>query len=349
MPLVYQQPARSLGVGESDRALVRALQRDLRSLGYLRSGIDGDFGAGTAQAVRSLTWDLLHNKGASTGNDGPAPVAIADYNRGRVAAVVAVIDERVAACIADLLADPRVPKLPSSADPAAANREALAAIRAMVGHKAPPPFIAAMIRQESSAMHFRVPGGNDHDDFVVVGLDRNVAGNQDIVTSRGYGVGQYTLFHHPPRPEEVEDFIVDPVRNVAHAFGELRLKFDKWIAGPIDRADDRSREHPLLKEPRLCRYAPADPRYMRDCRACAAAARKVDIERGTPAYEGASIRYDVTQYYRSATYGGVPDRSDFLCDWPYAARRYNGGGINSFHYQTRILLNLLSEPPASWS
>jgi hypothetical protein len=37
----------------------------------------------------------------------------------------------------------------------------------------------------------------------------------------------------------------------------------------------------------------------------------------------------------------VPDRADFQCDWPYAVRRYNGGGPNSFNYQAIILLNLL--------
>jgi hypothetical protein len=127
------------------------------------------------------------------------------------------------------------------------------------------------------------------------------------------------------------------------AFRELRSKFDRFVVGPDDHADDRRSEHPLLPL-RLCRYSANDARYLRDCRNCAAAARKVDIGPGTPAYAGASLGYQTDQYYPSATYIGVPDRADFACDWPYAVRRYNGSGNDSFHYQTRVLLNLLKQP-----
>ncbi len=39
--------------------LVRALQRNLRRLGYLRAGLDGRLGPETERAVRSLQHDLL--------------------------------------------------------------------------------------------------------------------------------------------------------------------------------------------------------------------------------------------------------------------------------------------------
>jgi hypothetical protein len=80
---------------------------------------------------------------------------------------------------------------------------------------------------------------------------------------------------------------------------------------------------------------------MRDCRACAAALPRIDIVRGVPVYDGASLSFQPTQYYQSASYGGVPVRAQFPCDWPYAVRRYNGSGVNSYHYQARVLLNLL--------
>jgi hypothetical protein len=38
----------------------------------------------------------------------------------------------------------------------------------------------------------------------------------------------------------------------------------------------------------------------------------------------------------------VPDRKQFGCDWPYAARRYNGSGVNSYHYQAQVLLRILN-------
>ena len=159
---------------------------------------------------------------------------------------------------------------------------------------APAPFIAAMVVQESGGRQFCVPTGDDEDNFVVVGLDRGDPGASDHITSRGYGIGQYTIFHHPPRAEEVADFIVDPARNVQHAFAELRAKFDRFVVGPDGRADDRTAEHPLLTL-RACKYAPSDARYMRDCRACAAAAGTVEIQRGTPAWPGASFGYQPDQ------------------------------------------------------
>lgn len=343
MTAAYCKPHFTLSSGNAaDTNAVRALQRDLRALGYLHGGIDGDYGGQTASAVRALQFDLLNNKG--TGKDGPAPVALVAFNddgagNRLVAAVTGVLDQGLAQCMVRLLDDPRVAKLPRADNPAAENKKALDEIAAIDSTIAPTPFIAAMVRQESGGCHYREPGKNDEDSFVTVGLDRD-KDLADRITSRGYGIGQYTIFHHPPRGDEVSDFIADPVRNVQRAFTELREKFDRYIAGPADRADDRTAEHPLLRL-RLCKYAPSEPRYMRDCKACAASLRKVDIVQGVPVHEGASLSYQPTQYYKSVGYMGVPARADFPCDWPYAVRRYNGSGVNSYHYQARILLNLL--------
>jgi peptidoglycan hydrolase-like protein with peptidoglycan-binding domain len=326
--------------------VIRALQRDLRALGYLRSGIDGAFGPGTEAALRALQFDLLHNAGASTGGDGAAPVAITAFNGTPAAPAVAevngVMDQALADCIARMLADPRVPQLPCCDNPATENGKALAAIAASTSSVAPVPFISAIVRQESGGMHFQVPGHASNDNFIVVGVDHN-AGNADQISSRGYGIGQYTLFHHPPRPEEIKDFMLDPVRNVQKAQIELRDKFDKFVVGPADKAADRLAEHPLLAL-RPCRYAVADPRYLRDCRNCANSVRKISIAPGTPLYAGCADSFQPTQYYGSATYIDVPERAGFLCDWPYAVRRYNGSGVNSFHYQTRVLQILAALP-----
>jgi len=347
MPLIYNTPGIGLAQGAAnDPTLVRALQRDLRALGYLKQGIDGNFGPGTVLAVRALQYDLLNNDGSSwSGDDGRAPVAMNSYNDDgtggrRVTSITGTVTQALAQCLEALLNDPNVPSLPDANDPAAENRAAMLAISGTASTVAPTPFIAAMVVLESSGQHFHVPRPGDSDSFVIVGFDRNDQKVPDHVTSR---IGQYTFFHHPPRAEEVTEFIADPVRNVQHAYGELREKFDKFVVGPTDKADDRMAEHALLPL-RLCKYAPSDQRYMRDCRACAMAARKVDIVSGTPCYPGASITYRPTPYHPSATYSGVPDRADFACDWPYAARRYNGGGVDSFHYQTRVMLQLLTAP-----
>ena len=73
MGLLYQASGLVLSRGgRATRAQVKELQRDLRRLGYLRTGIDGDYGKITENAVKALQFDLIKNAG--TGPDGVAPV-----------------------------------------------------------------------------------------------------------------------------------------------------------------------------------------------------------------------------------------------------------------------------------
>ncbi|HWJ74865.1 MAG TPA: peptidoglycan-binding domain-containing protein [Kaistia sp.] len=315
------------------------LQRDLRALGYLAGGLDGSFGEATARAIRALKIDLVLNDGNSRGGDGPAPVKVRNYARGRAVTPGDTVDAVLIAIIAEMIGDPAFPKIPSSEDPAGENTQAMATLAQLSGVGVPMPFLFAMMLQESGRRHFNVPKSGGLDAFLLMGLDRNDDERPDRITSRGYGIGQYTLFHHPARPEEIAALIRDPVHNISRAIAEFAEKFGRFVVGPDDRADDRTAENPLLRL-RLCRYVKGDARYMTDCRACARAARPVTIRAGVPLYPGSNQTYRATPYYPSADYGSVPDRSDFGCDWPYAARRYNGSGINSFHYQVRVLRNL---------
>jgi hypothetical protein len=304
------------------------LQRDLRRLGYLRAGIDGIFGRETESAVQALQYDLLHNEGA--GLDGCSLVRVSDYNRGRVAAVDGVAGESLAATMAEMLADERFAQVPESPDPKGENARVAVALAAMESVEVPVPFLIGVLKQESGLRHFSEPTSANEDNFVVVGMDRNAAGGPAI-TSRGYGVGQYTLFHHPPTPDEVRDVILDPCANVKKAIRELAAKFAGFLNGatPATRADDRLAEAgcgPL----RLCQYAPGDPRYMRACRECLAAAGTTEIALAP------------TQYHPASVYRGVPIRKNLGCDWPYAVRRYNGAGVNSYHYQAQVLLRVLN-------
>ncbi len=345
--LSYRQVGLTLRAGGAAATAeqVRDLQRDLRRLGYLASGVDGSFKGGTELAVRALQYDLLSNGGG--GRDGAAPVRIRDYNRSRVAAVSGEVDQAMVECLSDLLDDPNCQKLPSSPDPVAENRRVLAQLRTLPSTDAPTPFLLAILTQESGLKHFHEPRAGEDDTFITVGLDRN-AGPPHIITSRGYGAGQYTLFHHPPSPQEVTALMLDPAKNVQGAARELREKFDHFVAGPNPgaRADDRIAEigaGPL----RLCKHSPDDPRFMSDCRQCLLAAGSHQIvEDRTPLYPATPQTYTSTQYYdmqRSAAfYRRVPDRAGIGCDWPYAVRRYNGSGVNSYHYQVRILQHLAS-------
>jgi peptidoglycan hydrolase-like protein with peptidoglycan-binding domain len=346
MTLPYQQPGLTLSkAGGAQQDMVRSLQRHLRILGYKGAGINGVYDDATERAVRSLQIDLLKTAQSAGGSSG-----ISHYNGAgggaRITAITGVLDQALAGSISAMLADAQFAELPESDNPGNDNARALTAIRTHTGSAAPSPFVVAIVQQESSGRHYLVPRAGDEDAFVTIGLDRNNGTQPDEITSRGYGLGQYTLDHHPPTAGEVRDFIRDPINNVQRVYELLRKKFDRALVGPDDHADDRKAEHPLLPL-RMCRYAPSDARYMSDCVNCARAVRKVNIVAQMPVYPGASTVYDKTQYYSSATYNGIPDRAGFLCDWPYAARRYNGSGVNSFHYQTRILRNLLALAPES--
>lgn len=322
---------------------IRELQRDLRELGYLKRGIDGKFGPGTELAVKGLQHDLLHNDGSSTQNDGIAPVKVKDFNQGRVTAVTGIIDHKLADCISDLLDNPDFPVLPKADQPKLENETIVAVIKAVPSHEVPIPFLVAMLKQESGLRHFNEPAAGDEDTYIVVGLDRNNKQETHAITSRGYGVGQYTLFHHPPHSEEVEDFMNDVEKNINKAVWELRYKFDYFVNGNDNatRADDRIEEYgpgPL----RMCEYSADDPRFMKVCKQCMIDAGQTDIiDDVTPFYEGCNHVFEPTQYYPTANYQSVPIRKNLKCDWAYAARRYNGSGVNSYHYQTITLKNVL--------
>ena len=72
----------------------------------------------------------------------------------------------------------------------------------------------------------------------------------------------------------------------------------------------------------------------------------VDIRAGAPVYRGATDTLHPTRYHPEAAYSRVPDRATLGCDWPYAVRRYNGSGVDSYHYQFQVLKRL-TRPPVS--
>src|SRR5262245_21518574 len=105
---------------------IRDLQRDLRRLGYLNRGIDGDFGSQTELAVKGLQHDLLHNSGGGT--DGSAAVKMVDFNKSRVNGITGEVDQQLVECISEILDDPRVSHLPSTPDPKQENAKVVAKI-----------------------------------------------------------------------------------------------------------------------------------------------------------------------------------------------------------------------------
>jgi peptidoglycan hydrolase-like protein with peptidoglycan-binding domain len=58
---------------------------------------------------------------------------------------------------------------------------------------------------------------------------------------------------------------------------------------------------------------------------------------GAPLYRGAPETPHPTRYHPETSYTRVPERATLGCDWPYAVRRYNGSGVDSYHYQYQVL------------
>ena len=141
--LSYRQPGLVLerGGGAATKDQVRDLQRNLRALGYLRSGIDGVFGPETELAVKALQRDLLTNDGTSSGDDGDAPVKLVAFNRGRVGAVTGRVDQALVGCLSDMLDDPLFPTLPSVPNPVEENAKITSQIAALPSPEVPPPFL----------------------------------------------------------------------------------------------------------------------------------------------------------------------------------------------------------------
>ena len=191
-------------------------------------------------------------------------------------------------------------------------------------------------------MHYQVPNGVNQDGFVTLGVDTNNAAVPAQITSRGYGIGQYTLFHHPPTAAEVIGVISNPAQNVNQAVTDLEDKFNNEVNGSSSdtQASDRIAEVGAVPL-RICQYGAGDARYMTDCANCMTAATLVNITAGiTPFYQGASGTYARTQYHKGS-YQNVPLRANIPCDWPYAVRRYNGSGVNSYDYQAEVLRRMV--------
>ena len=321
--------------------LIRELQHDLRHLGYLRRGIDGIFGPETEFAVMALQHDLLRNAGKSTSNDGLAPVKLTDFNRGRVHAVTGVVDEGLAQCISEMVDNPRFPLLPCARNPQEENSLIVASIKNLLSIPVPAPYLVAMLKEVSGLKHYHEPMQGDDDTCITVSFD--CRGNVPYeITSRRYGVGGYTIYHHPPKQKEVDNFMLDIGKNIRRSALELKETFDHFINGQTSdtRADDRAAEVGAAAL-RLCLYPADDQRYMKDCRNCLINAGRINIKKGDSVYEGSRIFFAPTSHYRRASYNAAPVRKNIPCDWPYAVRRYSGPGVDSYHYQVRVLLNIL--------
>lgn len=153
---------------------IRDLQNDLRSLGYLKEGIDSKFGNGTQLAVKSLQYDLMHNTCDSTQRDGKeTTVRVTDYNKQRVLEVNGEVDENLAACINDMLEDPDFPKPEGTDNPERENKKVMTEIKSLSNPPLPLSVFIRILKQEITLQNYNVTSGDDQDSYIKVGFSRN--------------------------------------------------------------------------------------------------------------------------------------------------------------------------------
>lgn len=315
---------------------VAGLQTALKRLGYMGNNymrqVDGQFGRGgsTERAVKAIQYDLI--EGRLRGKD---------WNQGRIKEVNGVVDEQLAVIIKEMLdaSSEEFFKVPFHPDPGRANRKAAKLLteqeERIIAQGVPPTYLRAILKQETGMSHY------DLDGFVYVGCDETRP--RYVYKSRGWGMGQYTVTHHPPTPEEAAGFINDVVNNLGRAIQELREKFDRFVLSSSSKmmADERMGllppntgyirgkgrgSSPLVE----CKYSRRDAQYMRDCLNCVRKAGRKDEF------------YNQAKYHKES-HQNVPVWSDIPCDWPVAVRRYNGSGPDSYAYRAEILWHILGK------
>jgi hypothetical protein len=305
------------------------LQFDLRALGYHAGEISGSWGLALDAAIRAIRHDLTH--------PSHAPQVAAFNREGRVRTAAqggaSAVEPALAACIAAMVDVGGVPQLPRSAEPAADNRRAVEAIARYAAGLAPAPFLGALLRAMGFRRHFREPVLGNVDDFIEMRPHRDDPAAPDHVTSRAYGLGALRLDHHPPSAGEVTDCLLEPDSSARDAVARLASAFGSAVPG-----EERRSEWPI-SSPRPCVYRPTDPRHLSDCRRCAQKAKVRTIRFGSPVHPGARLVWGPTARHPNPP-PPTPDRTEFPCDWPYAARVFAGEGLEAHHARASALIDL---------
>ena len=117
----------------------------------------------------------------------------------------------------------------------------------------------------------------------------------------------------------------------------MRGKFDRFVIGPDSRltiAFTEAGSGPL----RLCKFDSADPLYIATASTASSRRELRTSSLGKRPCRWLSDTYQATQHTKSLLRRTCPFRRNIACDWPYAVRRYNGSGPNSYDYQAEFLL-----------
>lgn len=231
--------------------------------------------------------------------------------------------------------DPSIPVVSKVNNPDQANDQISSIMKTSLSKVFPNPLALAVLKQETHWKWFRSDG------YPTVGLDFNNKSQPYVITSRGLFLSQRTIFNYPFPQESLDSFdsVSEDLKFVINA---LDLKYKRYVVSADVRARDDLRFKSFGDQPlRGCKYEQSDERFMKDCKNCVWSGKLKDYKEGKSLIDvpGKWV-LKPSIYHRNKDYLGYPDYEDFPCDYVYAIRRYNGSGVNSFHYLMRVLDHL---------
>lgn len=228
-----------------------------------------------------------------------------------------------------------IPRITKVDNPSEANSKIREIIENKLKSSFPKPLVLAVLEQESNLMWYRKDG------YPTIGLDYNNKVQPYVITSRGLFLSQRTVFDYPFKQEQLNQY--DSVEvDLNFVVDLLNLKYDKFIVSKDPKTNDDLRSSSFGSEDlRGCKYETSDSRYKSDCKNCVWSGDLRDYKKDRSVL-GDKKQWVLksSQYHKIKQYLQFPDYSKFPCDYLFSIRRYNGSGINSFHYLMRVLKHL---------
>jgi len=278
------------------------------------------FNSKLSSAVKSLKWELINNRSLS--------------RFGNYSAVNDTVTNALVVTMESMVQDPEIGVVYGTKDYEGANSKVELRIKGFSSEEFPQPLMGAILYEETGLRWFRPDG------YPTIGLDFNDKSNPERITSRGFFVSQRTLFKYPVDQSRIDS--MDSLDEDLNFFSRhLENKYKKYIVSSKPSVRDDLRLESFSKsELRGCKYSPDDSKYMIDCKNCVEGLKRRDYPLGVRLAKGSSWKLRKTRYHKRDGYKNMPDFKEFPCDYLFAIRRYNGGGINSFHYLMQVLEHL---------
>ncbi len=274
-------------------------------------------------AVKSVKHDLVNT-----------PFLESNFNNGKISSVDDRIDLAFVSILEDMRNDSRVGVVYRVGGFDRENSLIRGSLDSFNTEYFPVPLSKAILYEETGLKWYRKDG------YPTVGLDYNDKKISHRITSRGLFLSQRTFFSYPIQQSELDGFnSLDT--DMRFFSSHLRSKYNNFVvSNKVASRDDLRHFSFGGSKLRGCKYDSSDARYMKDCKNCVFSLNKRTYVEGDRLAKGSGWKFRKTKYHRRDVYKSMPDFKEFPCDYLFAIRRYNGGGINSFHYLMQVLEHL---------